>query len=294
MQIKFKLKTVFLDCKSINLFCRFCYFSSMKKYILRVKNIIFLFTLLFTITLNSQGWNSLASVNSLSEINGTWKNTDYTLKIDVQNKTIQYIDLVKNNDMKMYLDYSTATESEDFLIFGRIGNSNGRAVLSSRVKLSADKQKIYLSRTDGGVSSAFKKWSDDGVRSAYKKSSSKKSTMAVVLGYVIVLLISFFGLTMALSTLPVLMFLNVFKLKNANLVHVLSFFLIYQLIDLVWYFFYDYHLSFLLLLLIAVNNLRGQISGQLYGDGLKVVQAETFTVGLFALYIFVFFEFNWV
>ena len=73
----------------------------------------------------------------------------------------------------MYLDYSTATESEDFLIFGRIGNSNGRAVLSSRVKLSADKQLLVLSRTDGGISSAFRKWTDDGVSSAYKSQALK-------------------------------------------------------------------------------------------------------------------------
>ena len=232
-------------------------------------NILCLLNFLF---ITAQGWNSLASVNSLSEINGTWKNTDYELKIDVQNKTIQYIDLVKNNDMKMYLDYSTATESEDFLIFGRIGNSNGRAVLSSRVKLSADKQQIYLSRTDGGISSAFRKWSDDGVSSAYKKSSSKadkqkiylsrtddgvssaykksgskKSTMAVVLGYIIVLLISFFGLTQMFASFPLLLILRVFNPKNSLFTLVPSMFLIYQFIDIIWYYFYDYHLSFLLL-----------------------------------------------
>lgn len=94
--------------------------------------------------------NSFMPVNSISEINGNWKYSDDLLKIDVSNKTIQF-----NDGMKMNLEYSS--ESEGFFIYGRIGNSTRRLILRGIVKISPDKQKIYLDRIDGGISNTYNK-----------------------------------------------------------------------------------------------------------------------------------------
>ena len=117
----------------------------------------------------------------------------------------------------------------------------------------------------------------------------------VFLGYIILLAGSILGLPSWLAFLPNLLLLKVLKSNiNIGLIYVSSFFVVYNFIDLVWYYFYDYHIPFLAFLGIILLNLYSQTDSKLDDNGLFMAQAETFTVGLFGLYTLVFVEFNWV
>tara|TARA_B110000977_G_C10598271_1_gene307144 strand:+ start:105 stop:461 length:357 start_codon:yes stop_codon:yes gene_type:complete len=118
--------------------------------------------------------------------------------------------------------------------------------------------------------------------------------MDVVLGYIILLIGCILGLTTWSTILFNILFIKVFRLQNIGLVYVYSFFCIYILIDFAWYYFYDYHLPFLALLLIIIWQSYSRTDNRLDDNGLLMDDAETFTVGLFALYTFIFVEFNWV
>ena len=117
----------------------------------------------------------------------------------------------------------------------------------------------------------------------------------VILGYIILLIGSILGLPSLLAFLPNLLLLKVSKSNiNIRLIYVCSFLVVYNFIDLVWYYFYDYHTPFLAFLWIILLNLYSQTDTKLDDNGLLMAQAETFTVGLFGLYTLVFVEFNWV
>lgn len=116
--------------------------------------------------------------------------------------------------------------------------------------------------------------------------------MYILLGYLIFLLAHTFSLITVLCTIPMILFS--FVIKNARFASVLSYLVVYFFLDIAWYYFYNKHLGLLLLLLIGLNNFRGQLSGQLYGDALKVIHGETIVVGLFALFTLYYGVFSWV
>lgn len=119
--------------------------------------------------------------------------------------------------------------------------------------------------------------------------------MYLVLGYLILLVASFFGIISTLASFPSILLAGIFK-KNINLyvAYVFSFLLTYTFIDRAWYLIYDYHLPLILFVLVLFINIFQLSDKNLNKGGLMITQSEIISVILFGLYTFVFVEFNWI
>ena len=91
-------------------------------------------------------------IKNLSELNGNWKFNDDLLKINVSEKTIQF-----NYGLKLYFDFAENPDYNQFYIYGRIKNKNGKPIVIARARISNDKNELHLERLDGNSSNIYAK-----------------------------------------------------------------------------------------------------------------------------------------
>ena len=92
--------------------------------------------------------DNFKSLNTINDLDGSWKHNDDVLYIDIKKLTIKF-----NDGLEMKLKYGNVVD--DFYIYGEVGKSS---ILKAKAFISTDKEEIYLERLDGGVSNSYKRY----------------------------------------------------------------------------------------------------------------------------------------